>query len=451
MKSLSPVVWSEGMYLGPHQFQAQNRYCEDSIEFATSALWFENYGIMGCELSAEALENGQVQVVHARGIFPDGLAFDMPDSDPVPPARALMESFPPTRNRLTAYLAVPEARSDGRNFALENGSERAASEAARFIAEPRPMHDETTGRDERAIRVGRKNIRVVFETEETPGMVRLPIARIARSPKGGYALDPMFVPPSLDISASPRLMQILGSLMGILDDRSSSLALAAGEQPAFSVAELTRFWLLHTINAASVPLRHLYTTRRGHPEQLFLELSRLAGALCTFSLESHPRSLPKYDHNSLGDCFDALEMHIRRHLEIIIPTSCLKIALEAGERYFYAGEVTDQRCFGRTTWILAIRGGGGEVDVISKVPTLVKVCSEAFVPELVRRALPGFAMTHVPHPPTAIAAKPGTQYFLLNTAGPCWDHIRKTKRVGVYVPGELPDPNVELLVVIEPS
>lgn len=450
MKSLSPVVWSEGMYLGPHQFQAQNRYFEDSIEFATSALWFENYGVIGGELSGEALENGQLQVVHARGIFPDGLAFDMPDSDALPATRGLADAFPPTSNKLVAYLVVPEMRADRRNFALENGSER-ATDGVRFVAEARSMHDETTGRDERPIRVGRKNIRIAFETEETPGMIRLPLARITRSSKGGYVLDPIFIPPCLDISASPRLMQILGALVGVLEERSSSLALAGDEEPSFSLTELTRFWLLHTINAALVPLRHLYTTRRGHPEQLFLELSRLAGALCTFSLDSHPRTLPKYDHKHLGDCFDALDLHIRRHLEIVLKTSYLRIRLKPGERYFYSGDVTDARCFGQTTWIFAMRGGGGEVEVISKVPTLVKVCSEAFVPELVRRALPGFAMTHLPHPPSAIPARPGTQYFLLNTAGPCWDHIRKTRRVGVYVPGDLPDPNVELLVVIQPE
>jgi type VI secretion system protein ImpJ len=446
MKSLSPVVWSEGMYLGPHQFQAQNRYFEDSIEFATSALWFENYGLIGGEISGEALENGQVLLVHSRGIFPDGLAFDMPDSDPVPEPRDIAKVFPPTRNRLMAYLAVPASRPD-QNFSLDGEP----VDQIRFSAETRPLHDETTGRDERDIRLGRKNIRIVFETEEVPGTVKLPIARVARSGKGGFILDSSFIPPCLDLSASPRLMQMLGTLVSLLEDRSSSLALSAGEQPAFSVQELMRFWLLHTINAALVPLRHLYTVRRGHPEQLFLELSRLAGALCTFSLDSHPRSLPKYAHESLDECFDALDLHIRRHLEIIIPTSCLRIPLRQTERYFYVGDVTDQRCFGRTSWIFAVHGGGGEIDVIHKVPTLVKVCSEAFVPELVRRALPGFAMTHLPTPPSAVSARAGTQYFLLNTAGPCWDHVKKTNRVGVYVPGELTDPEIELVVVIEPS
>ena len=50
MKNLSRVVWSEGMYLGPHHFQVQNRYFEDSIRFVTSSLWFESYGLIGVEL-----------------------------------------------------------------------------------------------------------------------------------------------------------------------------------------------------------------------------------------------------------------------------------------------------------------------------------------------------------------------------------------------------------------
>ena len=91
MKSLSRIVWTEGMHLGPHHFQAQNRYFEDSIQFATSTLWFANYGLVGCELSAEALRNGSLSVSHARGIFPDGLVFEMPESDPLPEARQIAE------------------------------------------------------------------------------------------------------------------------------------------------------------------------------------------------------------------------------------------------------------------------------------------------------------------------------------------------------------------------
>src|SRR3954452_6285042 len=80
MRLLSRVVWSEGMYLGPHHFQVQARYFEDATRFATASLWPFSYGVAGCRLDADALENGTLSVLHARGIFPDGLVFDLPDS-----------------------------------------------------------------------------------------------------------------------------------------------------------------------------------------------------------------------------------------------------------------------------------------------------------------------------------------------------------------------------------
>ena len=70
MKTLSRVVWSEGMHLGPHHFQLQSRYFEDVIHFTTSSLWFGDYGLIGCQFDAEALRNGTLSLIHARGIFP---------------------------------------------------------------------------------------------------------------------------------------------------------------------------------------------------------------------------------------------------------------------------------------------------------------------------------------------------------------------------------------------
>jgi type VI secretion system protein ImpJ len=171
--------------------------------------------------------------------------------------------------------------------------------------------------------------------------------------------------------------------------------------------------------------------------------------LCTFALDSHPRELPVYDHANLDKTFEALDRHIRTHLETIVPTNCLVIPLEKTSPYFYEGEVTDQRCFGNARWVLGIRSPIGEVELILRTPQLAKVCSKLFVPELVKRALPGMPLAHLPVPPTAIAAKLDAQYFGINKSGPCWDHLTQTRQVGVYVPGEIPDPEIELLVILE--
>jgi type VI secretion system protein ImpJ len=207
--------------------------------------------------------------------------------------------------------------------------------------------------------------------------------------------------------------------------------------------------LLHAVNSGLAPLKHLWTAKRSHPRELFLEMSRLGGGLCTFAMDSHPRELPSYNHDRLTETFGALDLHIRRHLETIIPTNCISIPLKPSARYFYEGAITDQRCLNPSRWILAISSKAGDVEVISRTPQILKFCSAQFVPELVRRALPGMTLTHLPTPPPAVSARADCQYFGIARSGGCWEHILSTKRVGAYVPGDLPDAEIELLVVLE--
>jgi len=434
------------MYLGPHHFQVQSRYFEDSIQFAASSLWFACNGLAGLELDADALHNGTVALLHARGILPDGLIFNMPESDPLPQTRSIAEVFPPTRDYLDILLAVPARKPNGFNCALEepNGSD------PRFVAETQVLYDENTGGSERPVRLGRKNLRLLVDTEPSGGMVTMPVARVVRDGSGHFIYDANFVPPVLQIGASARLMLMVQRLIEILDEKSVTIARGAGSSRAeFSTREIANFWLLHAVNSALAPLRHQLVSKRGHPEELFLELSRLAGALCTFALDSHPRDLPAYDHGNLKDCFDRLDRHIRAHLETIVPTNCISIPLAQVENYFYEGDITDQRVLGRSRWVMGVRAALGEAELMVRVPQLVKLCTPPFVRELVKRALPGMALTHLPVPPPAISARVETLYFGISRSGPCWDHMVQTRRVGVYVPGEIPSPEVEVFVVLD--
>ena len=94
---------------------------------------------------------------------------------------------------------------------------------------------------------------------------------------------------------------------------------------------------------------------------------------------------------------------------------------------------------------LAPRGGVPDLDDAAPGQDLFG----AFRPELVRRALPGMVLSHLPVPPAALSPRVDFQYFGVNREGPCWDDIAKVKKVGVYVPGDLPDPEVELFALLE--
>jgi type VI secretion system protein ImpJ len=346
-------------------------------------------------------------------------------------------------------LGIPRHKPEGLNCVLDNGEARDCPDI-RYIAESRVLHDDNTGGDERPIQVGRKNLRLVLDTEPVEGLLSLPLARVVRDGSGHFSYDPHFVPPLLQIVASQRLMLLGRRLVEVLEEKASAIGQSRPSSGAeFFTREIASFWILHAVNSAAAALRHLVVAKRGHPEELFIELVRLAGALCTFRLGSHPRGLPLYDHRNLGACFDALDRHIREHLEIIVPTNCISIPLTPAGDCFYEGEIADQRCVGRSRWVLAVRADMGDAELMIKTPQLVKVCSPQFVKELVKRALPGLALKHLAVPPPAISPGVEKQYFGISRGGPCWDHMVQTKRVGVYIPGDIPNPEVEILVVLD--
>ena len=124
------------MYLAQHHFQAQSRYFEDSLQFVLGSLSYKAYGVAGCELDPEALLNGTVLLGHARGVFPDGLAFHIPTA---------------IRLRLQATSATPfrplrKATSSSSRFPPTGGGRPTADRrrTARSGTSPRPHRCPTT-------------------------------------------------------------------------------------------------------------------------------------------------------------------------------------------------------------------------------------------------------------------------------------------------------------------
>jgi type VI secretion system protein ImpJ len=447
MSALSPVVWSEGMHLAQHHFQAQARWFEEVAAFSLSQLFFKPYGLAGIELDAEALLNGTVAVRHARGIMPDGLAFRFPE-DPPPVPLDVRERFSPVHDSHAVLLSLPRERPGRPSFG-EAERLNGGRDSVRYLAEPRRLPDEATGDDAKPVVVGRKNFRLSLDAEPMDGddRVWMPIARVRRDGAGHFVYDPDFVPPCLQIGASERLLGLAARVVEMLDAKMDALR---AELPGGAAAGAgPRLWLAHALHSSRAPLHHLHQARGAHPERLFSELSRLAGALCTFALDSDPRALPLYDHDAADRCFGALERHVREHLEIVLPTSHVVVPLARTRDWYHLGTVADRRCLERAHWFLGVRSTAAAGVVIGEVPRRVKLCSAQHIERLVREAYPGLALEHEPAPPAALSPRLGTHYFRVRTQGPCWAAIREAGEVGAYAPESIPGAELELSIVME--
>jgi type VI secretion system protein ImpJ len=380
--------------------------------------------------------------------MPDGLGFQFPDADPLPEPREIASLFSPTQDSHVVHLVIPPYRAGQANSSPDGDVENAD---VRFVTSEHVVIDETTGQDEKTISTGRKNFRLALDIELGEDDVTLPMAKVRRDGSGNFIYDREFVPACLQIGASPRLLEILKRILDALE--AKSFALSAERQDAnkplaeYASTEVANFWLAHSIHSSIGPLRHLWETRRASPEKLYTELARLAGALCTFEMDAHPKDLPTYDHDHLGECFGELDRHVRAGLDVIVPAGSIVVPLERTRQFLFEGNIVDKRCFASAQWILGVRAEGDEDSVVSSVVNLAKVCSSKHIVRLVKEGLPGLPLSHLRSPPSEISPKIGVRYFQVSQTGPCWESTVKTGEVGVYVPEALPVSDLELIII----
>ena len=446
MRYLSQVVWSEGMHLSPQHFETQSRYFEDLLWFLNSHLRSYPWGFLSLGLDGEAVRNGLLVFRHAAGIFPDGLSFEIPGSDHAPEPLRLPDLFGPLDGAVTVHLRV-SLRGDG---VLSKAPHEAT---ARYLGVEHVLRDETISEDEFPVTLGQKNLRLTGAGPGSGHELSLPVARVLRHSEGGFVLDDAFEPPLLRFHASEGLRRRLGRLAGALEtkiDVTRSGRKGGGRfEAGTSALDVASYWFLHTLCTALPALREHLANRHVHPEAVYLTLSELAGALCTFAPNSDPAKLPPYDHLAFHDVFETIEEHIYRHLNYVVPSNTLVLVFRQTEQHVYVAPVTDERSFRRARWILGIRSDVPETTLMRSVPTLAKICSGEGVVKLVQRALQGLALQHLPHPPSAVAAQADMQYFAIERSGPCWEHILATGQVGIYLPGELGHPVFEVTVIME--
>jgi len=379
-------------------------------------------------------------------MFPDGLLFDIPDSDAAPPPRNIVDCFDADKDTLDVFFVIPSYREKGMNVSGEGNGD------TRYQSSYLLMRDENTGLSEKPVQIARKNFRFLTADELREGNSALRIATVQRTPAATFQIDPVFVPPLLDFAANPYLFSIARRLVEILSAKSSQLSGGRRQKNQtladFTAADIANFWLLYTINSYFPLVNHQFAAATGHPERLFNTMLTLAGALTTFSTAIHPRDLPTYDHANLSFCFSDLDEKLRILLETVVPSNFVSLPLKLIKTSIYGTAIADDKYLRNTKLYLAINAEMSSSDLIRSTPQLVKVCSASHIEHLVRQALPGLKLTHVAMPPSSIPVKLNYQYFSLDEGGLAWEAITRARNLAAYVPGDFPNPNLELIILL---
>ena len=202
-------------------------------------------------------------------------------------------------------------------------------------------------------------------------------------------------------------------------------------------------------NAADLTAR-FQEAERVHPELVFMELSSLAGKLCTFADGAHPRTLPRYNHEDMGPCVARLQEQLRMLLGGVIPNRCVPVPLERPSDSLFAASGADSTVLDGQIY-LAVLADMDEERLTKEFPMKAKITSRELVQQLLMRAVPGLPARHVPNPPSDIPLQPGRQYFRLDKEGEHWEAIQSSLSLALHVPPDFPGLKIEMMTVKEGS
>ena len=450
MKRNQRVVWQKGMFLTPQHFQAQDNFLESLVHFRSAASSNWDWGITELRLNPEALVNNVVQVERCIGVMPDGLTFHVGDTEDPPPSRTIGDHFKPEADSLDVFLAVPNLRPKGPNTTRKESS----NGNVRFQAVPQPVVDDLDGVEEKTVEFARTTLRIVFGDEAIDGYMTVRIGQIIRDSSGNYIYDPKFVAPCLNYAHSVYLLGLVRRQIEILASRSTALTPFRRDKSksisAFNTSDVTNFWMLHTVHSALPVLKHFWKAGAGHPEALYRTMLQLAGGLSTLSKDYDPNQFQEYDHHELGPRFTELDEIIRAILRDAVETGYISIAfVKTQKKYIRAAKIEESQLSEGVEYFLAVSAKMAEEDLIKGATQLIKIASTEDIGRLVDNALPGLPLRYVQNPPSQIHYKFENKYFRVEHQHSLWSNIRRSHTMSAYVPAEIVEPALELLIVRE--
>ncbi len=443
------VLWAEGLTLDAQHLQQQDRYHESRLQHIAATIQPHHWGVQTARWALPDISSNTLYAQALTLIFPDGEIYQAPLADALPLAVDLSK-LPAEAQSVTFYAALPMTRAHGGNLSPADTPRNEARYNLLNNETPDLFSDSLPAR----ISYLRKSVRLLSDLEVREGYDCLPVIRLQRRADGSFDLDTSFMPPCVTISADPSMQDILRSLLGKLGAKSEALV-RLQRQPRGHVVELhsgdmATFWMQQTILSASASLMHLSRSGHCHPERLFERLMSLAGGLMAFSRKYAITDLPGYNHEEPAAGFHLLSDIIRDLLDTVVSSKYLSIPLTVSDQ----GMKTHQAQLDATlierkaALYIAVSANMPALNLVAEVPRQLKIASPNDIDALVRSALPGVPLAHMPQVPMEVPVRPETYYFSLEHRGDLYDAILKTQAIAIYAPATFAELRLELFAIL---
>jgi type VI secretion system protein ImpJ len=435
MSYKNKVVWSEGMFLRPQQFQQQERYIETYIQRYAAASEGFFWGFSDLKIDPEALALGTILVQRARGVLPDGTPFDLV-ADKVPP---LAFDFPLNAKDAKVCLVLPPLREGTESVLYDED----VTSTARFHATTFEIGDTNEhGSGGAEIQVARPRFRLMLAVDVPHGWTSMGMVRVVeRQADNKLRLDNGYIPPSLICRTQESLSGFIHEIMALLNQRGDALGgrLSTGSGGQGGISEVGDFLILMLINRWQPLMVHLDRIEVLHPERLYAYLLGLAGELATFSATNRrATAYPGYIHDDLQATFIPLLLDLRRTLALVLDQRVVRIELVEHKFGVRLAVVPDRSLFSQASFVLAAHADLPPEQMQAQFPTQVKIGAVEKIRDLFNLQLPGIALRPLPVVPRELPFHTGYNYFELDTQHELWKDLERSAGMALHIAGSFP-------------
>ena len=438
----SKVVWSEGMFLNPQHFQQQERYFERYVNGKCDAMGAYTWGVSEFEIDQELLKLGKLSVVRAKGIFPDGTPFSIPDLNEPPPVVELAENL---HDEIVRF-AIPVKRAG----AVDVTKDENAQSHARFTASEYDVRDVAIeGGESLKIEVGNLRFKILLESDDLSGYNSVAVLKIAETREDkNVILDDQFIPTCLDINVSVRLSGFLMELVGLLKHRADAIAGRLADTRRGGTAEIADYMMLQFINRVEPLINHLTNVKGLHPIAMYAEMLQVIGEISTFvAKEKRPPVFLPYLHENLTETFKPVMGSLRQSLSMVYEQTAASLPLVEKKYGIRVSEITDRSVLASGMYVLSARADIAEDILRTRLPAQIKIGPVERIRQLVNAAMPGIQLKPLPVAPRQIPYRAGYTYFELEKNSNFWKELQTSGGFAIHVGGDFPGLELEFWAI----
>lgn len=436
------VIWSEGMFLRPQQFQQQERHFFQFVQARSLPGEPFFWGFSQLSLDVESLRMGKLGLRSAQGILPDGTPFQIPAEDDAPAPLSVGKDI----RGAIVHLALP-LRGPSSPEVTFSDVVKGPARYQSCISEVADNND--IGAQPADVQLGRLQLSLRLECDITAGWVSVPVAQVVeRQADGALLLDFSFIPPVVNNGPSSMLSGFCKEIHGMLRQRGMTLAQRLVQPERGGVGEVSDFLLLQLINQWEGASQHWCHVGTVHPERLFEQLMRLASELATFDHERRrPEALPSYDHNDLRSSFVPLILELRKSLSGVLEQNAMQIPLHDRQYGVRVAMIPSVALLTTCNFVLAVHAQVSVEFLRSNFPAQTKLGPVEHIRDLVNLHLPGVTLRALPIAPREIPYHSGYHYFEVDTSHEMWGQLQKSGGLAVHISGEFPALELELWAI----